>query len=315
MSPSGSGRLGDFQFHLTPDPSMTYDLVVCYERVDRPLTIKVRRGCTVFVPGEPSEIKSFSTPFINQFNYLLTFRTDLVKRHNRGGHFLTNCLTPWRIGLDENLERVNAPRSIRSYDTIKKYQPSKSLDLSMVVSNKTGTPLQRTRLKLAQILHQQFTSSGKFHLFGRGVRDIQDSAVALDNFRFSICIENSELPNYFTEKITNAFLTNTIPLYWGCPNVTDFFETMDNPLFILDPYDIEGSVQKIHYILQNSEALYNSYLPLVLKDKQKILDNYNIYARVVEIIPTVESTYTELYLGLEEIETLNLIPDTTTYYA
>ena len=29
---------------------------------------------------------------------------------------------------------------------------------------------------------------------------------------------------YFTEKIVDAFLTGTIPIYCGCPNIADYFD-------------------------------------------------------------------------------------------
>ena len=44
-------------------------------------------------------------------------------------------------------------------------------------------------------------------------------------FRFSIVIENSQQDNYFTEKIIDCFLCKTVPIYWGCPNIAEFFST------------------------------------------------------------------------------------------
>jgi hypothetical protein len=41
---------------------------------------------------------------------------------------------------------------------------------------------------------------------------------------FHICIENTSIPNYFSEKILDCFLTKTVPLYIGCPNIGDFFD-------------------------------------------------------------------------------------------
>jgi hypothetical protein len=42
---------------------------------------------------------------------------------------------------------------------------------------------------------------------------------------FSICIENSNNSGYHTEKIIDAFLSKTIPIYWGCSNIGDFYDT------------------------------------------------------------------------------------------
>tara|TARA_Y100000114_G_scaffold125027_1_gene120941 strand:+ start:2714 stop:4210 length:1497 start_codon:yes stop_codon:yes gene_type:complete len=43
--------------------------------------------------------------------------------------------------------------------------------------------------------------------------------------KFSIVIESSKEENYFTEKICDALISKTIPIYWGCPNIDDFFDT------------------------------------------------------------------------------------------
>jgi hypothetical protein len=315
MSPNGDGVYGEYQFVLQPKPEDEYELVVCYEKIEKPCAIKVRKGCTMFIPGEPETIKSFSTDFINQFNYLLTFRDDLTKRFNGAQSFTTNCLTPWRIGLDENLERAGAPRHIRNYNTLATYMPHKQLDISMIVSNKPGTPLQRTRIKLAQVFQQHLGASQKFHLFGRGVRDIPDKSIALDNFRYSICMENSELPHYFTEKITDCIITDTIPLYWGCTNITDYFEICKNPLFMLDPYDLRGSLMKVQFILQNSEAIYNQHKDILKRDKLKIMNEYNILTRVLEFLPKIDASYNSIFQGNREIEIKQLHSDTVGYHS
>jgi hypothetical protein len=42
---------------------------------------------------------------------------------------------------------------------------------------------------------------------------------------FHLAVENSQNKNYFTEKIIDAFITKTIPIYWGCPNIGEFFDS------------------------------------------------------------------------------------------
>jgi hypothetical protein len=37
------------------------------------------------------------------------------------------------------------------------------------------------------------------------------------------CLENSQSPHYWTEKLTDAYLGWAFPLYVGCPNVGDYF--------------------------------------------------------------------------------------------
>jgi hypothetical protein len=46
-----------------------------------------------------------------------------------------------------------------------------------------------------------------------------------ETYMFSIVIENSRQIHYFTEKIIDCLLTKTIPIYYGCPNISDYFDT------------------------------------------------------------------------------------------
>lgn len=40
---------------------------------------------------------------------------------------------------------------------------------------------------------------------------------------FHIAIENTSINNYFSEKLLDCFRTYTIPIYYGCPNIADYF--------------------------------------------------------------------------------------------
>jgi len=44
-----------------------------------------------------------------------------------------------------------------------------------------------------------------------------------EDYEFHICIENFVSERYFSEKIINPLLTNTIPIYLGCRNIKDYF--------------------------------------------------------------------------------------------
>lgn len=43
--------------------------------------------------------------------------------------------------------------------------------------------------------------------------------------QFCIVTENCIQSNYFSEKIIDCLLTKTIPIYFGCPNISDYFDT------------------------------------------------------------------------------------------
>ena len=43
---------------------------------------------------------------------------------------------------------------------------------------------------------------------------------------FHIAIENIAIANFFTEKIIDCFQTKTVPIYYGCRNIEDYFNTV-----------------------------------------------------------------------------------------
>jgi hypothetical protein len=96
---------------------------------------------------------------------------------------------------------------------------------------------------------------------------------------FHICIENQSVRHYFTEKLIDSFLTYTIPVYWGCPNIGSYFHTEGMILF--DTVD--------ELIPKLNELTYESYYDkLVFVEKnRKIAESYaNFGERISEVIGT-----------------------------
>ena len=61
-----------------------------------------------------------------------------------------------------------------------------------------------------------------------GSRDIIEEArigkeEVFGDCQYGVVIENTSHRGYFTEKILDCFLLKTIPIYWGCSNIGDFF--------------------------------------------------------------------------------------------
>ena len=56
-------------------------------------------------------------------------------------------------------------------------------------------------------------------------KEIHAKYVLFETFQFHIAMENSRQENYFTEKLIDCLITKTIPIYYGCPNIQDFFDT------------------------------------------------------------------------------------------
>lgn len=76
--------------------------------------------------------------------------------------------------------------------------------------------------------------------------------------KFSIAFENTTSPGYTTEKILHAFISNTIPIYWGDPEVTKDF----NPKAFINCHDFENFEAVIERIkeVDNNDELYLTIL-------------------------------------------------------
>lgn len=74
---------------------------------------------------------------------------------------------------------------------------------------------------------------------------------------FNIAIENVNYNNWYAEKLSDAFNTKTVPIYWGCLNISDF------------GYDERGvirfgNVEELVYILNNlTEKTYYEMKPFI----------------------------------------------------
>ena len=74
-------------------------------------------------------------------------------------------------------------------------------------------------------LQQHFTEhQSKIDMYGRGSVPIQSKRSALAEYRFTVVVESCQIPGYFTEKLIDAFLSRTIPIYWGAPDIYRYFD-------------------------------------------------------------------------------------------
>lgn len=59
-------------------------------------------------------------------------------------------------------------------------------------------------------------------IIGESIKSVDDKIGLLKRYRFNLCFENVRYPGYVTEKIFDAMIANTIPLYFGAPDIADF---------------------------------------------------------------------------------------------
>jgi hypothetical protein len=97
---------------------------------------------------------------------------------------------------------------------------------------------------------------------------------------FHIAVENSQNKNYFTEKIVDAFLTKTLPIYWGCPNIGEYFDDRGIILF-------NNENELIDIINSLTEEDYNNRKEYIEKNTQIALYYAEYFMRCKDIIKEI----------------------------
>lgn len=105
---------------------------------------------------------------------------------------------------------------------------------------------------------------------GRDEYNSKENCTFISGYKFMICFENSSVYNYCTEKILNAYLCGTIPIYWGCPNISDFIN-MDSIFHLPAEYTMEEEKALIKQIIKcdsNMESYIKKYNQPLFKNNK-----------------------------------------------
>jgi hypothetical protein len=139
----------------------------------------------------------------------------------------------------------------------------KTKNISIIVSEKRMTDGHNLRHEIISRYKKDID------VFGRGYNPISNKIEALLDYKFSIVIENCKRDYWFTEKLIDCFVTGTIPIYWGCPSIGDFFdlngiiviENIDDLFEIISSCNEELYHSKYESVLKNFEVSKNYLLP------------------------------------------------------
>lgn len=147
----------------------------------------------------------------------------------------------------------------------------KNKNTSIIASGKKTTEGHRLRHDIIR------NNSTNIDVYGTGYNPVQNKITALKDYRFSIVIENDSVDNWFTEKIIDCLVTGTVPIYWGCNNIGDYFD-INGFIIIKNIDDFERIIPSL-----NVET-YNRMLPFVMKNFEKSLNYVDFWGRIEDTI-------------------------------
>jgi hypothetical protein len=186
-----------------------------------------------------------------------------------------------------------------SYDILKsvdiKKWPPKTRDISMVTTKfGDGTEPQGLQVLEGHRLRLKFLKDfitkhpNIMNIYGRDMgayiqyQDfffhggiLTDKWNGVDMYRYNIGIENSWQKGLFTSQYCDAVLAGCMPIYWGCPNLEDFFPKNS---FVRIDVRKDGVVDEVKDIIKSDIREQN--LDELEVARQLILDKYNLFARL-----------------------------------
>ena len=145
---------------------------------------------------------------------------------------------------------------------------------SLIASSQNKLKGHKLRHKIAKYIKNNELNIA---VIGRGYKPFENKEDGLKSFRYSIVIENSSEQDYFTEKLVDACLLETIPIYWGAPNISKYFD--------IRGFIVCNSSDEIEDALKNlSIRDYNRKIKWIKKNKEIALYHANLTKRAALII-------------------------------
>lgn len=196
---------------------------------------------------EPPQIFSHSYENIEKveefYNYIFTYDERLIRKSSK-------------------YKKLNFGACWITPENAKIYQKNKML--SIVASNKRYAEGHILRHEIIRQLKNKYN----FDLWGSGYNRFNDTpnerVLPFKDYRYNIVVENSRVPNYFTDKIIDCFAAGSIPIYWGDPKIKEIFDergfytfnTIDELDDILsNKISIDDYISKIKYIEENYQRM------------------------------------------------------------
>jgi GR25 family glycosyltransferase involved in LPS biosynthesis/GT2 family glycosyltransferase/tetratricopeptide (TPR) repeat protein len=163
-----------------------------------------------------------------------------------------------------------------TYHELKTTAIEKTRVLSTICSSKYFDPGHIARVDFLRYLEAKDDDVVRVDIFGhenslgfqsyRGPHPPGDKDAALLPYKYCFLAENNQEPNFITEKLWEALLTETLCFYWGCPNVAEH----------IDP--------EAYLELDLSDFERERRLPAIRREKQRVLDHYQFFPTLERVL-------------------------------
>jgi len=238
-------------------------LLVLNSTTQNEIVYVATKGKWLFSQEPPVDVYRWHPKIFNYFDRVYTFWE--IQSPNI---FHSQTALPWLINKSyDDLINMTAATVIQD----------KQDKVSWVTSDAREKPGHFLRLEFKSFLE---TSGFKFDIFGRGFTPIEDKFDAIYPYKYSIAIENYSCNDYWTEKISDCFLSWTVPIYYGAKNITQYFPK--EAMILIDLNDKKKSLEIINEAMDDN--FYQRSIPYIEEARELILNKYQLFPWVVKLI-------------------------------
>ena len=272
---AGISRCGKYQFFIddeVKDPDFFFFL---NKYVKTTTTYEIAPQNTILMTSEPRSVVNFPKKYRIQFGLVCSCQEKITGTNV----IYTPAALSWFVGLRWKNGQVYYSKT---YDDIKHSPlPEKKKLISVITSNKAFTQGHLDRINFVKKLKARY--GDQIDVFGRGFNDFEDKWEVLAPYKYHIALENSSSKYYWTEKLSDCYLTGTFPIYFGCQNIQDYFP--EQAYQTIDIYNFEKAVEVIDNVLAN--GTYEKNIDALKKSRELVLEDYNLFNVIARCCDTL----------------------------
>ncbi len=266
----GRGNMPHARFILEPEQRDPHWLAV-FDEPPAVLMTHVPKERRVLFITEPPEVKPYSPLFLRQFGTVISpYPIRGVPSDNL---LCENSCLPWHYAVD-----ISCQDKVFSFTTLQDFRdmpvPIKTKQLSVICSTKAFTEVQKKRMAFVEKL--QVRLGAQVDVFGRGRKPIDNKAEVIAPYRYHLVLENNYIDNFWTEKLSDAWLGYAFPLYLGAPNAPACFP--EGGMLPLRPDADSDNLDSIVRLLDADP--WEARLSVLRQCREQVLTMNNVFVRL-----------------------------------
>lgn len=289
QTPGGEGTWDGIKFSLAPTEECDY--VIVLNSVNKVTRVKCPPEHVWSIIQEPPTgwAKSWH---VNAPHSFRTFTQDVELSGPRYVH--SQPALPWHINQD--------------YDFLASFEvPEKDRKLSWITSSLRVLDGHRARMQFLDDIRDRLEfdliATYEYHLRGKpdtsatrekineeqsklGFTCVENKWAGLAPYRYSIAIENFSNPYYWSEKLADCLLAWTMPIYYGCTRIADYFPSEAIIQIDINRPDVVGQIESAL-----ADDPWRRNLDAIAEARKLILERYQLFPFLARQIRQFETTF------------------------